>query len=228
MVGHLHQQLKPALTARTDHDHWATHLPAMMQGLRTAFKQDLECAAVELAFGTTLCLPGDVLSHPDPTSMLIPSEHVQGLQDFFTKICPAIPCTHGSKADFASPALQNCTLIFLCRGTLKLVLIPTYTGLFAVLEHTKSMATIQLPERQDVVSLDWLKPAFLEASLCSFPPVIYLHLLYPLPHSHIPTSLYRRVSWVTHLTLSHNTETSLRRGPCSCRPLSCIIKCSPP
>lgn len=104
----------------------------------------LGCTVAESAFGTTLCLPGDLLPHLDPTTAPIHSDYTQGLLDFFNHIPPVIQCTHGLEAVFVSPAFQNCTHVSLREGRRKPPLTIACVEVFAVLEMTESTATTKL------------------------------------------------------------------------------------
>ena len=50
-----HRQMKAALKAQQDPDHWCEALPL---GICTALKDDLGCTAAELVYHTSLHLPG--------------------------------------------------------------------------------------------------------------------------------------------------------------------------
>nr|VZI02723.1 unnamed protein product [Spirometra erinaceieuropaei] len=65
MVERFHRQLKTALRAVEDPGNWSDNLPLALLGIRAALKSDLGCSAAELVFGTTLRLPGEMIT---PTS----------------------------------------------------------------------------------------------------------------------------------------------------------------
>ena len=58
LIERFHQQLKASLKAYQDPNSWIDSLPLVMLGIRTAFKEDVGCTAAELAYVTTLQLPG--------------------------------------------------------------------------------------------------------------------------------------------------------------------------
>jgi hypothetical protein len=68
LVERLHRQLKGALKGNPNQEHWIdTHL----LGIRISLKEDLDCTASELVYGTTLHLPSAFFSSqatPDPSS----------------------------------------------------------------------------------------------------------------------------------------------------------------
>nr|VZI00041.1 unnamed protein product [Spirometra erinaceieuropaei] len=65
MVERFHRQLKTVLRAVEHLGNWSDNLSLALLGIRVALKSDLDCSAVELVFGTTLRLPGEMVT---PTS----------------------------------------------------------------------------------------------------------------------------------------------------------------
>ena len=59
LIERFHRQLKASLRALPDSNKWAEALAMVMLGIRTALKDDLQCTAAELVYGTTLRLPGE-------------------------------------------------------------------------------------------------------------------------------------------------------------------------
>jgi len=58
--------------------------------------------------------------------------------------------------------LQGCTLVFVRHDAHRLPLQCTYDGPFKVLEQTAKYFTLDLNDKQDTVSVNRLKPAFLD------------------------------------------------------------------
>ena len=58
MVERLHHQLKASLRPHDTYSDWMAVLPAVLLGIRSAIKDDLNCTSSELVYGTTLRLPG--------------------------------------------------------------------------------------------------------------------------------------------------------------------------
>ena len=59
IVERFHRQLKAALKATPDQNHWVKALPLVLLGIRTNVKPDINCTSAELVYGTTLRLPGE-------------------------------------------------------------------------------------------------------------------------------------------------------------------------
>lgn len=159
IVERLHRQLKTALTARLDRDHWVDHLPMVLLGLRAVLRRDLGCSTAELVYGAPLRLPGD-LFNPSVTSPQ-PLQYLQRLQDCIRQLRPVLPRSSDHSV-FVHPDLASATHVFLRRDAVKAPLTPSYDGPYRVLHQTPKSATIILNGREEVVSLDRLKPAYLE------------------------------------------------------------------
>ena len=72
MIERLHRQLKGSLRARTTDPYWMDHLPMVLLGIRTAWREDPDCSPAELVYGSTLRLPGEFVK-PTPLRELQPS-----------------------------------------------------------------------------------------------------------------------------------------------------------
>nr|VZH96034.1 unnamed protein product [Spirometra erinaceieuropaei] len=58
LVERLHGQLKSALMSQTESASWSDSLPLVLLGIRSSVKEDIQCTAAELVYGTPLRLPG--------------------------------------------------------------------------------------------------------------------------------------------------------------------------
>lgn len=159
MVERFHRQLKAALTARLDREHWVDHLPMVLLGLRAVLRRDLGCSAAELVYGAPLRLPGDLFvpSAPSPE----PLQYLQRLRDCIQQLRP-VPPRSSDHSIFVHPDLASSSHVFLRRDAVKAPLTPSYDGPYRVLHKTQKSATILLNGREEVVSLDRLKPAYVE------------------------------------------------------------------
>lgn len=85
MVERLHRQIKASLIAHDSRDHWATYLPYVLLGIRSASKSNLEYTPAEQAFGASLRLPGGYLG-VSSASISPASDSINGLRDFFQQL----------------------------------------------------------------------------------------------------------------------------------------------
>ena len=75
LVERLHRQLKGSLKCLSSPNNWVSGLPWILLGLRTAVKEDIGHSSAELVYGTTLRVPGELVTSnpspvPDPTSYI--------------------------------------------------------------------------------------------------------------------------------------------------------------
>ncbi|ROT73079.1 transposon Ty3-G gap-Pol polyprotein [Penaeus vannamei] len=61
MVERLHRHMKQALTSSSSNRRWVEQLPHVLLNIRTSFKEDLQCTAAEMVYGTMLALPADFI-----------------------------------------------------------------------------------------------------------------------------------------------------------------------
>ena len=159
LIERVHRQLKSALRAcgRTT---WSDALPLVLLGMRTALKTDLGCSAAQLVYGTTLRLPGQFLER-SATAAPTPDSYADGLRRALDQLRPTPP-RPGSSAARVPRALQDATHVFLRRDATKPPLACRYDGPFRVVARSDKTLTLDLGRRQDVVSVDRVKPAHLD------------------------------------------------------------------
>ena len=136
-------------------------LPLVLLGLRSAPKEDLGCLPSELVYGTTVHLPREFVSAST-------TESEPPASNLLTQLHTTMATLRMTKADFPSPPTDlTCT----CGVTELQVrhdahctpLQCTYNGRFRVLEQAVKYFTLDLHGKRDTVSVDRLKPAFLDA-----------------------------------------------------------------
>ena len=59
IIERFHRQLKSSLKPYPHPTNWTDILPIILLGIRTTLKDNLQCTAVELVYGTTMRLPGE-------------------------------------------------------------------------------------------------------------------------------------------------------------------------
>jgi hypothetical protein len=80
-VERFHRRLKDALRARAAGADWYAHLPWVLLGIRTAWRENSQFSPAEAVFGAQPVLPGQFLSSPEPASPTFLQELQQTLNN---------------------------------------------------------------------------------------------------------------------------------------------------
>ena len=135
----------------------------MLLGLRSAPKDDLGCAPAELVYGTTLRLPGEFFEAAASADRPgVPDMHTR-LRTTMASLRPKETSHHRQCTVHLPANLQYCTFVFVRHDAHRTPLQCTYDGPFRVLERDAKYFTLDLNGKRDTVSVDRLKPAFLDA-----------------------------------------------------------------
>nr|VZI35993.1 unnamed protein product [Spirometra erinaceieuropaei] len=86
MVERFHRQLKTALRAAEDPENWSDYVPVALLGIRAALNSDSDCSASELVFGTTLRLPGEMVTPTSRGAEETPENFVHRLRQFMRSL----------------------------------------------------------------------------------------------------------------------------------------------
>lgn len=215
IVERLHRHLKAALMAHEDRTHWTAHLPIVLLGLRAALKPDLGASPAELVYGRALRLPGEFFTPSSPQCSA--PEFVRHLHDFFSTIRPVQPRRSSSYRPYLPQDLQNATHVFVRTDATRKSLVPPYSGPHPVLGRAGKNYRVNLNGHHDTVSVDRLKPAYVEAC----PPAVAALSDVPCPHQRrqpdsTPPSRQtatKTVTWLDSLTLSPAGGQCSRRRP---------------
>ncbi len=133
-----------------------------MLSIRSSVKVDLGCSPAELVFGTTLRLPSQFFTS-SPADTLDPSNYADRLRRFMSDLKVTPTRTH-SKPSYIPNDITTCTHVFIRDDTVKAPLQPPYRGPYKVIKRDTKHFTIDKNGKHDNVSLDRLKPAFIEIS----------------------------------------------------------------
>ncbi|BHF84524.1 hypothetical protein SprV_0902767500 [Sparganum proliferum] len=221
MVGRFHRQLKTALRAAEDPENWSDNVPVALLGIRAALNSDLDCSAAELVFGTTLRLPGEMVTPTSRGAEETPENFVHRLRQFMRSLSP-VPPRAPSTEPYVEKGLANCTHVFVrCDRVRKPVESP-YEGPFRVLARNSKTFRILRGDKEDVVSIDRVKAAVAEeppdvsqGQACAdpIPPPTPLPLSPPIPPSRIlplpSCSQHQTATSSSTLNLSTTTPTQL-------------------
>ena len=163
IVERFHRSLKQSIRCLTS-VHWTDVLPTVLLGLRTAIKEDINASCAELVYGSTLRLPGEFIHQS--SSEVDPNLHtfLQQLKNCMSDLRPVPTSAHCTKTVFLHKDLKNSSHVFLRCDALKPSLAPNFSGPHKVLARNEKTFKIMVNDKEVVVSLDRLKPAFFCAS----------------------------------------------------------------
>lgn len=129
--------------------------------MRNSTKEDISSTSAELVYGCTLRLPGKFIA---PSNTLDdPGIFVSKLRQWFKEVRPTSTSTHGQKSIFVYKELKTCTHVFLHKDQVKKPLKRPYGRPYKVLERNDKTFTLQLGHGEKKVSIDRVKPAYIEA-----------------------------------------------------------------
>lgn len=161
LVERLHRQLKAALMCHGHANDWYQHLPLVLLGIRSAYKEDQKSTVAESTYGTTLRLPGDLLhaSQSETTEDL--STFISQLRCRMSRLRPATSRQQTGK-QFIFPELSAATHVFLRIDAVRRPLHPPYEGPYRIISRTSKTITIEKNGKNECVTIDRVKPAFYE------------------------------------------------------------------
>lgn len=156
MVERLHRQLKTAIKCH-DTSNWVEILPIVLLVIRTAIKEDLNATAAKMIYGTGIRLPGEFFVS---TVWQATSEYVNRLKERIEEIKPQPINRHSAKNIFIFYELAMSPYVFLCNDAVRSLQSP-YDRPYKVIQRGEKNFTIKINNRNVIVSIDRLKPAFL-------------------------------------------------------------------
>ena len=154
MVERFHRSLKASLMSRCTSDRWKDELPWVLLGLRTAPKDDGISPSTKV-YGDNPTVPGDFFrqaTDPPPDD----------LHDAVQRFVPCRPTYHPNRKVFVPDALWNSSHVFMRVNATKPPLTPPYVGPYKVLQRKEKAFLLQIRNSSDWVSIDRLKPAYLQ------------------------------------------------------------------
>ena len=166
MVERFHRQLKAALRSHPNPSNWIKSLPLVLLGIRSSLKEDVGCTSAELVYGVPLRLPGSFFTHSATSDPAPTHDYIDQLKTTMSKLRAVPPRTPTQRLVYVNPDLFEQTHVFVRHDAVRSPLQPPYDGPFRVISRTKKHFAIDIRGRQEIVSIDRLKPAHLDA-----PPV---------------------------------------------------------
>nr|VZH99561.1 unnamed protein product [Spirometra erinaceieuropaei] len=153
---------------------WSVNLPLVLLGIRSSVKEDIQCTAAELVYGTPLRLPGEFVQ-PSTTNTNITSTFVQQLKQRMAQLRPT-PTRLTSKHAFVHEDLKSTPFVFNRHDAVRKPLCSPYDGPYQDVQRNDKFYVLQKADKTDTVSIDRLKPAYLEClpstSAPSIPPTM--------------------------------------------------------
>ena len=197
LVERFHRQLKAALYAQANPLNWLQNLPLVLLGIRSALKPDVGGSAAEVVYGCGLRLPGEFFAPTTGSTLVSPGDFVIRLRQFAQQLRPVPPRTSSSPRIFVPDALATCTHVFLRHDAIRKPLTTPYDGLYCVFSRSDKTMKIDIKGKSVTVSMDRVKPAFLEDDLPAVPdpqPISPVSLLRAAVFPSLPRP-FRRVHW---------------------------------
>lgn len=161
LVERFHRQLKSAIIATSLQTNWSECLPLILLSIRNTIKEDLGCTSSELVYGTTLRLPGEMITDSRVTGQDDPSSYVSRLKSLMSRLKPTSP-RYTNRPQQIHSDLFSCPYIFVRVDAVKKPLQHPYDGPYRVLSRNKKYFVIDKHGTRDSVNIDRLKPAFIE------------------------------------------------------------------
>ena len=162
LIERFHRQLKAALKSQPNADHWIDSLPMVLLGIRTSLKEDIHCSSAELVYGTTLRVPGEFFPRIGDDMLADPTTYVTRLKSAMQRLNTPPVRKQLQRTVYVSQDINGCTHVFVRRDSIRKPLQCPYGGPYKVIERTAKHFTIIIKGRREVVSLDRLKPAYLD------------------------------------------------------------------
>lgn len=145
---------------------WTDSLPLILLGIRTTLKEDLHCTTAELVYGTTLRLPGEYFDDSiSKTNTSDISNYMTKLKLIMQQLKAIPPRSTANRKTYMNNDLLTCTHVFVGHNTIRKPLQQQYDGPFTVIKCTDKNFTIQRNNHKEVVSIDRLKPAYIDTSV---------------------------------------------------------------
>ena len=146
--------------ARLTGPDWIDELPWVLLGISTVPNGDLKCSSAEMVYEAPLTVLGDFLPRGQDTDDV--AHFLPRLRETVRKMAPRPPVPHGTKPSSVSTALADSRFVFVRRDSHRPPLTPPYVGPYNVLVHGDNSFVLDYGTRQGSVSIDHLKPAFVD------------------------------------------------------------------
>ena len=131
-------------------------------------------------YGTTLRIPGEFVANSTNVSTPDQASYATKLKTVMQTLQAIPPRQQKQQHTNIDTFLQTCTHVFVRHDAIRKPLQPPYDGPYEVLIRDKKHFTLSINGRKAVVSIDRLKPAYLDVTTTTPDSA-------PLPHPPLPT-----------------------------------------
>lgn len=160
MAERTHRTLKASLMARCTGADWHAQLPWVLLGIRTTPKEGLGASSAEMVFGDTIAVPGEFF--PPNENGTDPAADLDTLRRTVGKFRPVVQTYQDQHHRRVPRSLSTCPHVFVRNDAHRPPLTRPYRGPYAVQERAEKAYRLSINGRSDWVSIDRLKPAYLE------------------------------------------------------------------
>ena len=112
MIERLHRQLKNSLKARTTGPYWMDHLPKVLLGIRTAWREDPNCSPAKLVYGSSLRIPGEFLGNTFSRFLQPSSTFLHNLQTSMQNVLPPPINYHSTLHPYVPTSLSSTRYVY--------------------------------------------------------------------------------------------------------------------
>ena len=158
MVERTHRTLKAALMSRCKGPNWKSELPWVLLGMRTTPKEGLNVSPAEMVFGEAISVPGEFFPPPQEAD----GDNLNALRNTVGKYRPCPQTFKDNQKQHIPNTLTSCKYAFVRNDAHRTPLTRPYRGPYAVLQRHEKAYQLDIGGRKDWISIDRLKPAFLE------------------------------------------------------------------
>ncbi|XP_068203681.1 uncharacterized protein [Palaemon carinicauda] len=158
IVERTHRALKASLMASCTDVDWKSRLPWVLLGLCTAPRADGEPSPAEKVYGEALTVPGKFFPTSTDDTLL---DHLRDIAKKF-RLCLK---TYQDRTKHFNPRnLDDCGHVFVRVDAHRQPLTRLYRGPYRVITESTKAFLLDMHGQEDWVSIDRVKPAFLEGS----------------------------------------------------------------
>ena len=162
MVERFHRQLKAAIMVHETPNPWATTLPAVLLGIRSATKETLDRSAAEMAYRMTLRLSGDFTENYTVDANTDLENYSDRLRVAMSRLRLSSPRETNQKDTFQYKELDTCSHVFLWPIAIAPPLTAPYDGPYKVVARSGLVFKVLIKGKVETVTADRVKPAHIE------------------------------------------------------------------